>query len=281
MKHSKHTYLQSATVSACEWTRNNLFVFFLVLLTVCLPLTTATQTPQKTDIVLAYSASLITDVEPKDARAAFTTFSNELARELGMWASSIQYEELGTMIELIQKGKVDVAPLNIIDYLHYKNSTLIELGLGNVWGGKMTSRYLLFTHINRGYEKIGDLKGKKLLFLKGDNVGPLYLNAMLLRQRLGETKGFFSQIEEKSKASQVVLPVFFGQADACIINDASYKTMAEMNPQLRKNLKAFVSSSELLEYVRLFKKEMVKNIKQITIEMSKSLMNHARGRQIR
>ena len=53
-----------------------------------------------------------------------------------------------------------------------------------------------------------------------------------------------------------------------------------MNPQLGKDLKVLASSSELLEVIGLFRKGMDENIKQITLEMSKNLKTHARGKQI-
>jgi ABC-type phosphate/phosphonate transport system substrate-binding protein len=280
IKDAKCPYLRLSMVLMSGWGCRHLFVLVLVWLTVCLPLTIAAQTAQKADIVLAYSASLITDVDPKDAQAAFTTYSNELARELGMSVSSIQYDDPHSAIDLIRTGKADVASLTIIDYLRYKNSTPMELGLGTMRGGKKTLKLLLFTHARRSYEKIGDLKGKKLLILKGDELGPLYLSTVLLRQQLGETKEFFSQIEEKGKASQVVLPVFFGQADACIINDVSYKTMVEMNPQLGKDLKLMLASPEYLQGVGVFRKGLAANLKEQIISTAKNFKGYARGRQV-
>jgi ABC-type phosphate/phosphonate transport system substrate-binding protein len=280
MKHTKHSYVRSTKVLTSAWIRKNLFAFVLVWFAVCLPLTMAAQTPQKNDIVLAYSTKLFIDVDPKDAQAAFTSYSNELARELGLTVSSIQYEDTRSAIELIRNGKADMASLGVIDYLHYKNSSPIELGLGSSRGEKKTTKYLLLTHAKRGYEKIGDLKGKKLLVLKGDDIGPMYLTTVLLRQRFGETKDFFSQVEERSKASQVALPVFFGQADACIINDVSYKIMVEMNPQLGRDLKTLLISPEYLNGVGVFRKGLPGTFKERIINAAKNLKNYARGKQV-
>ena len=280
MKDTKRPYLRLPMVSMSGWGRPHLFALVLAWLVICLPLTAGAQTSQRTDIVLAYSVGLFTDVDPKDAQAAFTTYSNELARQLGMSVSSIQYDDPHSAIDLIRNGKADVASLSAMDYLHYKNSTPMELGLGTVRGGKRTLKLLLLTHEKRGYDKIGDLKGKKLLILKGDELGPVYLSTVLLKQRLGETREFFSQVEEKSKASQVVLPVFFGQADACIINDVSYKTMVEMNPQLEKELKPLLSSPEYLQGVGVFRKGLAGDFKERIINVATNLKGYTRGRQV-
>jgi ABC-type phosphate/phosphonate transport system substrate-binding protein len=280
MKKTKRAHLRAPVSPVCAWMASTLLICVLALFAVCFPLRAGAQTAQKNDIVLAYSTRLFIDVDPKDAQAAFTSYANELARELGLEVSSTQYEDARLAIELFRNAKADVASLSVIDYLHYKNSSPIELGLGTVRGGKKTTRFLLLTQTKKGYENIASLKGKKLLLLKGDELGPLYISTTLLRQRLGETKEFFSQIEEKSKASQVVLPVFFGQADACIINDVSYKIMVEMNPQLGKDLKPILTSPEYLIGVGVFRKGLPGNFKERIINAAINLKKYARGKQV-
>jgi ABC-type phosphate/phosphonate transport system substrate-binding protein len=115
---------------------------------------------------------------------------------------------------------------------------------------------------------------------KDDDIGALYLNTILLKQKLGEAKDFFGQIEGKSRASQIVLPVFFGQADACVINDVSFKTMVEMNPQLGKDLKILSSSPDLLVGMGVFRKGMPSDLKERIITVAKGLKTQPRGKQV-
>ena len=232
------------------------------------------------DLVVAYSTRVLSDVDPKDAVAAFESYIGELAKEINRTAGSHPYDNIETLVKEVEDGKVDLITMNSIDYLRLKNKAIFELGMAYDRGGKTTTKYLILSHQNKGYSKIGDLRGKKIAVGIRDEVGILFLNTTLLKLRFGEAKGFFSQVDEKIKPSQVVLSVFFGQTDACVISDVLYKTMVEMNPQLGKDLKVLASSSELLEVIGLFRKGMDENIKQITLEMSKNLKTHARGKQI-
>lgn len=66
---------------------------------------------------------------------------------------------------------------------------------------------------------LADLKGKVLAITSEDEAGRIYLNTLLLQNNFQEISEHFSAIIEKRMFSQVILAVFFGQADACIATD--------------------------------------------------------------
>jgi len=167
-----------------------------------------------------------------------------------------------------------------MDYLRIKNRVDVSLSLGQVRGGKVSVKYLLLTRANTGYTQLKDLKDKKMLISNGDDIAAMYMSTLLLKNRLGEAKNFFSSVEEKTKASQVVLSVFFGQADACVTTDVTLKTMIELNPQLEKILKVMSSSQELVTSVAVFRTSVSADIQKKTIDIGVKLQDNLRGRQI-
>jgi ABC-type phosphate/phosphonate transport system substrate-binding protein len=156
----------------------------------------------------------------------------------------------------------------------------VNLSLGQVRGGKVSLKYLLLTSANSGYTQLRDLKDKKLFLPKEDDIAALYLSTLLLKNRLGEAKNFFSSVEEKTKPSQVVLSVFFGQADACVTTDVTLKTMIELNPQLGKILKVMSSSQELVTSVAVFRRSVSADIQKKTVDIGVKLQDNPRGRQV-
>lgn len=234
----------------------------------------------KTDLVLAYSLQGLADVDARDATAALRIYTAELARSVGYTADCYVYDDLETVIAEMQRGKVDLLGLSSMDYLRIKARADLELALGYVKGGKKSLKYLLLTHQNRGYANLGDLKNRKLLMAKEDDTARVYLQTLLFRQKFGESRAFFSSVEEKSKTSQVVLPVFFGQADACITTDVAFRTMVEMNPQLGRDLKIMASSPELIPFITVFRKTLANDVKETTLTVGKSLRSTVRGRQV-
>jgi ABC-type phosphate/phosphonate transport system substrate-binding protein len=236
--------------------------------------------PRKPDIVFAYSAKTFIDVDARDAMAALKIYTEEIGRQLGYSTGTYIYDNLETVIREVRNGGFDIIVLSALDFILIRNKIDLELAVGGLRGGKKSFKYLLLTHQNRGYAKIGDLKNKKLTMPKDDNMALLFLNTALLRQKYGEMKSFFSSIEEKNKTSQAVLAVFFGQADACIVTDVVLNTMVEMNPQLGRDLKVITSSQELTTSISVFRKTLNDDMKEKTLGVGRSLKESQRGKQV-
>ena len=234
----------------------------------------------KPDFVIAYTDKMLTDIDSKDMASAMTMYVDEIAKQAGYRGAPYRYENLDDAVTKTREGVVDFLSLTSLDYLRIKKKLDIELSLGQVKGGKGGVRYLLLVNENRGYKALGDLRDKKLLVPKGDEIAALYLNTMLLKDRLGEAKRFFAVVEEKNKPSQAILPVFFGQADACVTTDVSFKTTVELNPQLGRAIKILASSPELVTAVTAFRRSVNPDIQQKTREIGLKLKDNARGRQI-
>jgi ABC-type phosphate/phosphonate transport system substrate-binding protein len=235
---------------------------------------------RRADLIITYSTKTLSDVDAKDADAAMKIYAEELARQIGYTAESHTCDSIETILTDLQNGRVDLVSLTSVDYLRFKNKMDVELAAAHVRGGKNGVKYLLIANQARGYTKLGDLKGTRVAVLKGDDIAPLFLNTILLKEKQGDVKTFFSSVENKSKASQTVLSVFFGQAEACITTELAFKTMAEMNPQLGRDLTIVASSKELATIVSLFRRALSDNIKQKTMDVARTLENNPRGRQV-
>ena len=242
--------------------------------------TAPAETVVRPDLIFAYSSKVFIDVDMRDAIAALKIYTDEIGRQLGYSTEIKIYESLETLTREIQSGRFDIIAMSSLDYIRVKDKVDIELAVGGLKGGKKSVKYLLLTHQKRGYTKLSDLRNKKLMMPKGDNMAQMFLGTSLLRHKYGEGKGYFSSIEEKVKASHALLSVFFGQADACITTDVALKTMAEMNPQVGRDLKVMASSPELITSLSVFRKSLSGDIKEKTMGVGRSLKLSQRGKQV-
>jgi ABC-type phosphate/phosphonate transport system substrate-binding protein len=238
------------------------------------------ETPQKADIVVAFSPKSLIDVDYKDAMSAFKIYVEELSHQMNHTGAVFPYDTLDSVLKEAENGKVDLISLSSIDYLRIKSKANLELAFGNIRGGKSTLKYFLLTHEDKGFKSLADLKGKRFVYTRGENISLLFLNTVLLKQHLPEAKDYFSAMEEKAKPSQAVLSVFFGQADVCIVNDVAFRTMTEMNPQLEKKLKVVISSPELLDNITVFRKSFDTDMKLKALEVARRLKTTPRGKQM-
>jgi hypothetical protein len=93
------------------------------------------------------------------------------------------------------------------------------------------------------------------------------------RNSFSECDTFFGSVEEKVKVSQALLSVFVGQSDACLFPDESYKTMVELNPQLKQKLRTIVTLDNLLIGIGFFRKTYKENLKKETFKRILTLQN--------
>jgi phosphonate transport system substrate-binding protein len=73
-----------------------------------------------------------------------------------------------------------------------------------------------------------------------------------------------------NKATRVALPVFFRQADACLMTRTSFEVLGELNPQLNKQLRVLAISPELVPAGFAFRADYVSPLRaQMLTEMAR------------
>jgi ABC-type phosphate/phosphonate transport system substrate-binding protein len=68
------------------------------------------------------------------------------------------------------------------------------------------------------------------------------LDTVLWEHGERDSEAFFSDVRKEIKAARIVLPVFFDQADACLVPESAFRTMTDINPQIGQKLKVLKRS---------------------------------------
>lgn len=262
------------------WHRATILLLSVFIICLTVFLAARADTEDEIGVTVGFSRKTLVNVEAKDAISALNIYTEELGRQLGYVAQSHLYEDSEAMIRDMNLGKLDIAATSSLEYLAMKDRIDAELAVVHVRGGKTTSRYLVLSRTQGGPSNIDELKGKRIAILKGDDLSRLYLNTVLMKRHRSDMKRFFFSVEEKPKPSQVILSVFFNQTDACVVDDDAFRIISELNPQVGKKLRSIAASRELVNTVTFFRRGLRDDIKKKALEMSKTLKNTARGRQI-
>jgi ABC-type phosphate/phosphonate transport system substrate-binding protein len=254
-------------------------VLFLVGLLIAHPTMAAGDGPERR-FVMGYSVDAFYDVDQKDATAALAVWSKEIGKQQGYTVDSGFYGSSAKLAEDLASGKVDFAVFRADDYTRLHRKVDFDLGMTVVKDGKKTQKIIILVRVDSLYNTLKDLRNKTLVVAKGDTVGPLYLDNLLLQQRLPESTKYFSTIQERVKASQAVLALFFGQSDACLINEGSFAMMAELNPQVKEKLRIMHASPEFLVGLGIFRKDMFQEDRATLRKTLATLGDSARGKQV-
>lgn len=198
-------------------------------------------------IRLAVSESLVSGVNINDARAAMLIWIKQMERDFQVQIDldPSVFQPSSEILRRIRTGSADAIALNVVEYRQAAEeldaNQVISETPGNV-------QYVLLVKRERGIRSLGDLRGRRLLILGGTRmcISHQWLSTILDDAHLPQADQLFASIAEDDKATKVVLPVFFGQADACITSKASFDLMCELNPQVAKDLIALATSLPLV-----------------------------------
>jgi ABC-type phosphate/phosphonate transport system substrate-binding protein len=243
-----------------------------------------TVAPGKIRFRIAVSASTVEGINDNDARAAMKIWGDTVAEGMGLdgiYDASIlsQPEEV---LQAARGGKVDALVITSAEYPRlaaYVDHGLVIADESLINEG---DEYLLLVHQQSGIRDLGDLRGRALILQRGVRMclARPWLETLLARAGLGGAGECFARITQEFKPPMAVLPVFFHRADAALISRRAFAAMAEMNPQLGKQLRVLAASPKLIDTVILFRKDAAPDLKERLKNMMLGVHQTVAGQQI-
>lgn len=215
-----------------------------LLLLAAVPLSAGDVNPMdNSPLRLGLSEQVVRGVSLNDARAALIVWADEIGKAAGVNLAHNQNLVLPSdqLLTAIRNGTVDVFCLTVQEYrqvIPYVDTSRIIV---DDYGGE---EMVLLVREGIGVTSLAGLRGRSLIILDapGDGLASPWLTVSLWKEGLDSPDQFFGHITHNTKLAQVVLPVFFGQADACLVTRRGLNTMFELNPQLQRKLHILLTS---------------------------------------
>ena len=230
---------------------------------------------------LAISESVIGDVNLNDARAAMLIWLKRMTQDLNLVFDSKLFATTQEIVEGAHRGQFDCVALNVIEYRQIAD-LLDSSQIVNAAGAAGLEQYLILVKQNSGIRQLADLKGRRLCVLKTPKmcVAPVWLSIILDEEHYPPAEQFFGSVATEAKFSRVVLPVFFGQADACLTSKRGFDTMCELNPQVSRDLKVLARSPSMVVDFYIFRKNYQSVQREKVIRALSSLCESPAGQQL-
>ena len=236
-------------------------------------------------IRIGASTSLVgADVNATDARAALVVWSDALSRGTGIRVEHLPevMSPPDQLYQRIRQGDLDVFACSVAEYLHvvsYTDPGLVLIDQSYADGGE---QYLILTHVDSGIRSVSDLRGRSLSRYSANamTLAPDWLETVLAGLNLGPSANFFKQMTQNPKAARAVLPVFFRQEDACLVNRRAFDSLTEMNPQLAVKLRIIAASPKIVPILVAVHKNCSALQKERLQSALTAMNRNAGGRQI-
>ena len=241
--------------------------------------------PRRT-VRMAATTELYSGVNIQDAQVAMQLWLNAVSKrvELAVDLELTIFYELAAGIQAVQDGEIDMLGMTGLGYLRSRDRVALDPWVVGLWGEppRATVEYILLARRDRDAEAVGDLRDWEVIIgtLDRGQTARMWLDVLLLREMLPTSEGFFAQVEKVDQASQAVLPVYFGQTDACVVRRQSYDTLVELNPQLGEDLTILATSPPLLLQIMCAAKTLDSGLREALLEAAARLPGEPEGRQM-
>ncbi|MGJ8650126.1 MAG: PhnD/SsuA/transferrin family substrate-binding protein [Opitutaceae bacterium] len=202
------------------------------------------------DVRIIISSGTVSGASAHDVIAAFRVWTYELGKELNLPLTQdvLILSRVEDIVRELDLNSNHLVSLSIPEYLNCGTERFSEkIYLGKL-DGKFGNRYLLLVRDDGPIDELGDLAGKTLVshVNRETSISKEWFQYQLMQADLkppGELLKSYSMEEDLSKT---VLSVFFGNQDACIVSERSFKLMSELNPQLKVQLRVLIQSPEVV-----------------------------------
>jgi len=214
---------------------------------------------------LAVSDKVLYGVNLSDASAAVAVWTGELLKNIDVKMTVATNQEWvmpsEQLLEAIRAGKLDLFCVTVQEYRRVAQYVDVSRIITDDYGGE---ELLLVVREASGIGNLAGLRGRSLILWDSPSttLSEPWLTVALWREGLESPKQLLGRMTRSTKLSQTVLPLFFGQADACVVTRRGLNTMVELNPQLSQRLKVLLASPTMESTLFACRKDYPVRLKQ-------------------
>jgi ABC-type phosphate/phosphonate transport system substrate-binding protein len=197
-----------------------------------------------------FSASMFLNSNENDVRASTRVWAKAVSDQRGFTIDpepSI-FSNTPQIERAFKEQRVDAVAMTTLECWALKDVTRQDIFVASVYDKKITEEFILLVHKDSTIRSEKDLQGRSLAVYSNArmSLGLTWLDVLLVKNGYRPTIRTCQKITESTKLAQVVLPVFFGKIDVCLVTRRAFNTMKELNPQLGQNLQIIAGSPELV-----------------------------------
>jgi len=206
---------------------------------------------------IGFSAAMFAEVNENDAGAAVRVWAQVLGRDRGIPIEPAAHILHGAAeIEVaLRHEEVDCLTMTAEEFWILRPYLRLDPLVVSATDGKITDEYLVLVRVDGGLDTLAALHGRSLQVLQSPrtSMASIWLDTLLAENGLERADRLCSRVVQVAKLARAVLPVFFGQVDACLVTRRGYESIRELNPQVGKQLKVLVSSPALVPAIFCFR----------------------------
>lgn len=232
----------------------------------------------------AFSKSLFADVNENDAKAAVKVYSRILASENGVSTGdgAVVLDGTNAIADALRHQQIDLLSLTTMEFLALEHLGLEGPLLVTTIRQSASEEFVLLVRESDTLRRVEDLQGRSLIVLTDvrASLARIWLEVLCREHGLGPEGNALAKITHGAKATLVVLPVFFGKVDACVVTRHGWELMGELNPQVKRQLRVLAVSPPVIPVLTCFPRGASDRLKQRILEAAESSVDKPSFKQL-
>lgn len=233
---------------------------------------------------VGFTRSMFREVNENDARAALKAYTSAIAREhhLSAYPDPLVFEGSADMAEALRLGKVDIVAAPTAEMLALPDKLVTGPYMMTVNGNVLGADYVLLTPVDGGIATLADLRGRRVVVLNSlrGALANCWFEVLLGENGFGPPVPFLADLKFAAKPSLAILPVFFGQVEACVVTREGFAVASEMNPQVGRRLRILASSPLVVPLLTGFRRDLNPKLRTLALDTLNTFQQSVPGRQV-
>ena len=220
------------------------------------------------------------DFSAEDVEITVKLLSEELGKDVGVNSLVTVYSDIEAMRRDFEAGTINFVVASSILLVTQFDTNLMSDGFRLVLLDGLADRLLVLGQRKPDKANFDSYLGQRLVLAEYDPMTELYLDFLSWSHFKQGYRSSFKVLKPEKKAHQLLLMLFFNQADVTCVYQNHYQTAVEMNPQLQERLKVLAQVENLPQGMGLFHKSTPRAFREKVIRESSKLHERPRGQQL-
>ena len=229
---------------------------------------------------VGFYARAFPDFSREDLEISVKLLAEEIGKDSGIATTVTVFTDIALMRKDFEQGKINFAVASSLQLANDFDDAVLADGFRLVISSGLADSLLILTRKNEGLDNLKPLRGKKLALVEFDPVADLYIDYLARSTFHKGYQAAFKLIPREKKANQIILKLFFGQADVICVYRNAYLLATELNPQLESKLQIIAQLDGIPQGAGLFHKNTPAEFRERVIAKALKLDTHIRGQQM-
>ncbi|MBI5691809.1 MAG: PhnD/SsuA/transferrin family substrate-binding protein [Verrucomicrobia bacterium] len=239
---------------------------------------------ESTAVRVVISRSLFQDVSLNDAQAAIKVWGRTVAAARGVPVDPVTrvVEGVSALQEALQARQADLIGLLTDEYERLPDRSHLTHLFVSAASDHVEETYVVVTRLDGHRSRLADLAQGSLAIFGTPRMGLAepWLDLELARQGSPAVRRHFGEVHSQAKLTKALLPVYFSQVDAALVTQRGFDTMAELNPQVGRQLRVIARSPAYIPMLFAIVKGMDPGLQDSIVTNMRDIHLLPTGRQL-